>query len=311
MRNNSGFALMAVLFITSLVSTLALGYATTARLKALQVRHGHEKVQEAFRLASCLELGWHEYQKYRTNQALLNNREEVEAITGHPLELWHPRFEPYLAQLDGNLYEIQLLNENGRFNINTISLDDLLQVLKFCGADEMEALAVADAILDFVDSDENHRLNGAENDYYQSLEFPYTCKNQPFENIEELLLVRGVTSALYNGSDGRAGLADMLSVLGASTALDVNSASPLLFEFIEELPAEMAQAVAQLRQEKPISNMAELSETISYEFFDAFKKRFSVLPATYLTITATRKLDKGRKGGRLSVTHSFKMDQQS
>jgi len=59
----------------------------------------------------------------------------------------------------------------------------------------------ADAILDWIDVDDEPREFGAEADYYADLDPPYAPKNGPPETIEELLLVRGVTPSLLFGAD--------------------------------------------------------------------------------------------------------------
>jgi hypothetical protein len=51
---------------------------------------------------------------------------------------------------------------------------------------------IADAILDWMDEDEEPREFGAESEYYASLNPPYAPKNGPLESLEELLLVRGI-----------------------------------------------------------------------------------------------------------------------
>lgn len=64
--------------------------------------------------------------------------------------------------------------------------------------DQMEADPnPTDAILDWIDADDEPRPEGAEYDYYESLETPYACKNGPLDSIEELLLVVGVTPEIY------------------------------------------------------------------------------------------------------------------
>lgn len=61
---------------------------------------------------------------------------------------------------------------------------------------------VADAILDWLDEDEEPRPMGAEfDDYYLHLPNPYKPNNGPIESIEQLLLVRGVTPQLLFGYD--------------------------------------------------------------------------------------------------------------
>ena len=58
---------------------------------------------------------------------------------------------------------------------------------------------VADAVLDWMDEDEELRDFGAESQYYTEL--GYEPKNGPLDSIEELLLVRGVTPWLLFGAD--------------------------------------------------------------------------------------------------------------
>ena len=61
---------------------------------------------------------------------------------------------------------------------------------------------VADAILDFLDEDEDTRPYGCEYaDYYQQLQPSYRPLNGPLTSIEQLLLVRGVTPQLLYGYD--------------------------------------------------------------------------------------------------------------
>lgn len=56
-----------------------------------------------------------------------------------------------------------------------------------------------DAILDWLDTDDETRPNGAENDYFQSLSIPYLCKNGPMDSVEELLLIPGITPEIFWG----------------------------------------------------------------------------------------------------------------
>lgn len=68
---------------------------------------------------------------------------------------------------------------------------------------------VADAILDWIDADDELREFGAEANEYAALDPPYAPKNGPLETIEELLLVQGVTPWLLFGADAnRNGIID-------------------------------------------------------------------------------------------------------
>jgi hypothetical protein len=68
---------------------------------------------------------------------------------------------------------------------------------------------IADAILDWIDEDDEPREYGAEADYYANLQPPYAPKNGPLDTVEELLLVRGVLPQLLFGADAnRNGMID-------------------------------------------------------------------------------------------------------
>ncbi|MDR3199279.1 MAG: general secretion pathway protein GspK [Planctomycetaceae bacterium] len=60
---------------------------------------------------------------------------------------------------------------------------------------------VADAILDWLDEDNDPREFGAENDYYAGLDPPYYARNAIPDSLDELLLVKGVTPKLLYGID--------------------------------------------------------------------------------------------------------------
>src|SRR5262249_21214623 len=89
-----------------------------------------------------------------------------------------------------------LENDSGRLNVNALAVMEKQKpglgkqmLMTLPGMDD----SIADAILDWLDSDDTPRENGAEVDYYSSLSPPYAPKNGPIETLEELLKVRGVT----------------------------------------------------------------------------------------------------------------------
>ncbi|MCH5374078.1 MAG: type II secretion system protein GspK, partial [Planctomycetes bacterium] len=81
---------------------------------------------------------------------------------------------------------------------------------------------IADAILDWLDEDDEPREFGAELEYYSSLSPAYAPKNGPLETVEELLLVRGVTPQLLFGADvNRNGMVDMEEMAMAGQLTDL------------------------------------------------------------------------------------------
>lgn len=57
--------------------------------------------------------------------------------------------------------------------------------------------SIADAVVDWLDNDDDPRPGGAESSYYQGGRYPYKAKNDLFDTVDELRLVRGVTPAAF------------------------------------------------------------------------------------------------------------------
>ncbi len=105
----------------------------------------------------------------------------------------------------GNLpYKYGVSDESARININAlVQLDPSAGGIAYRTLMKLPNMtdAIAYAIIDWIDADDNESPSGAESSYYQTRTPPYRCKNAPLDSIEELLLVRGVTPALLFGND--------------------------------------------------------------------------------------------------------------
>lgn len=95
---------------------------------------------------------------------------------------------------------ISMTELESKININTANGPLLQRVLNAMGVDASDISVVSDSIQDWIDSDDMTRPAGAESDYYQGLTPPYYAKNAPMDDISELLLVKGVTPAMFDGS---------------------------------------------------------------------------------------------------------------
>lgn len=103
-----------------------------------------------------------------------------------------------------------VLDESSKININTLHYYDYYDLQRDEEATTARNIlmalpdmteAIADAILDFVDSDNERRENGAESGEYSGMDPPYAAKNGPLDSIDELLLVQGMTPELLFGLD--------------------------------------------------------------------------------------------------------------
>lgn len=105
---------------------------------------------------------------------------------------------------DSVSFALEIEDHDRRFNINIADEMVLKEALtKVIGVEEgTVADAIAHSVQDWIDPDDNPRVGGAESSYYQGLNPPVFCKNGPLDDISELLMVQGVTPAIYWGSKG-------------------------------------------------------------------------------------------------------------
>lgn len=117
------------------------------------------------------------------------------------------------ARYDGpaGIIRYGITPEGGKLNLNVSTekqlTDMLTPLLTEMGVQNPQD--IINAIIDWRDGDDDMREGGAENEYYHTLKPAYNCKNGPFDTIEELLLVKGVTPAILYGEDvNRNGILD-------------------------------------------------------------------------------------------------------
>jgi general secretion pathway protein K len=122
---------------------------------------------------------------------------------------------------------------------------------RFAVENEDEAIALIDAMVDWIDRDDNERPQGAEKGYYQSLQPPSSCHNDIMAYPEELLLVKGMTPLLLFGDGKREGIFPYITTAGADGKININTAPlPVLMALSPRLTEEMAQELIDYREDK-------------------------------------------------------------
>lgn len=119
-------------------------------------------------------------------------------------------------------YRFGLVDESSKINVNALPYYDswqpgsARQILMSLPSMTEE---IADAILDWVDKDDEAREYGTEGSYYRGLSPPYDVKNGPMDSLDELLLVREITPELLFGLDiNRNGVLDDVETVGTNAS---------------------------------------------------------------------------------------------
>jgi type II secretory pathway component PulK len=157
------------------------------------------------------------------------------------------RSDPLLRKMGGDSgegFEVRVVSEGGRFNINAILLSDdkalLSSIFSNWGLDIDQAQEVVDALSDWVDADDNVSLNGAEKKDYEKAGRINQPFNRPFYDLSEVRLVRGMDLVEAVRPDWR----DWFTIWSGG-GLDLNEASPELIAAAAECPAEQADIITE------------------------------------------------------------------
>ncbi len=259
-----GVVLILAMFIVVLVTSIAV--ATTWRFELGQMRN---------------ESRWHgamirSYGYSAENFAMKLLEDDDDAIDCLTPDL-EKRQDLWAADLptmetDEGAIDLKIEDLNRRFNINMLAdpfvplpnatystpaslfteaqrmFIRLLQIVEIEGRhmDIAQAIEITDAVIDWVDQDNNpHGNGGAEQSYYQGLQEPYTIGNQPMISVSEFALVKGVTPELY------AKLAPYLTALNSDQRLNINTMAPemeRIFNYNESLEPFDERRLAMLRE---------------------------------------------------------------
>lgn len=141
----------------------------------------------------------------------------------------------------------------------------LLQALDGVEVSQQKALEIADAVADFIDTDNQKRLNGAEDDVYRSATPPYRAANQPMASISELRAVSGITREIYTA------LAPLVTVWPAEGAkLNVLTAPAKVLRSLngdgqlEPLSEEVGLQLVEAREQGQIADVESFLATAAF-----------------------------------------------
>ena len=158
------------------------------------------------------------------------------------------RDDPILSFHDpetGDGFDVELISEGGRFNINAILLREDLALLRSLfikwGLDMDTAAALADALADWVDADDEVRLNGAEREWYEARGRINQPFNRPFYDFSEMRLVRDMDLIEALRPDWR----DWFTIHSGGM-LDINEARAEMIAVAAEVSVEQASAIPEI-----------------------------------------------------------------
>jgi general secretion pathway protein K len=233
-KDKRGVVLILVLSMIALFSAMIITFSSDEGLDIELAYNFHDSIQAQYIALAGVEAA----------KVILDQDEPSQ----DSLDDQWAEFPVYAATASGYLNGAQLTgtitDECSKFDLNSLAIKDSYTELRKqqfqrfftlqnidITTEELEDLTLS--IIDWLDTDSEVTMGGAEDEYYLSLEPPYHCKNAPMDSIEEILLVKGMKSEYFFGTENYDGLKNYVTV-GTSGKININTASEMVLKGISE-----------------------------------------------------------------------------
>jgi general secretion pathway protein K len=286
LASERGVVLVVVLWIFIFLFVVAFDFSAAVREEATAANRYKDDVQGYYLALAGFERGLYDFLNQSGGRELRSNEQPKDLFDGSWTE----------EQLGEGVYRVRLVDESGKININRIDEETLRRIFANLGVEEPRRSILVDSIMDWRDPDNLHRVNGAENDYYQSLPAPYTAKNGPLDTIEDLLWIRGMTNALYHGyregTEGTAGeappvgLREIFTVDSTIDRVNLRSAPPEVIHAVTGIPLDKCRALIEERKKLSSKTLADLLRLLGIGAGDAAQRMFVFTNPTVISVEA-------------------------
>ena len=172
--------LVAVLWILALLGIVAASFLRETRIETRITRN----LLENARAEALADAGVE-----RAKLGLLDPDDET---------VWRADGTPYEFSFGEGRIRVTLQSEAGKIDLNRAPDETLLALFEVAGLSAADAVRFVDAVADFRDPDIEQRPAGAEDPDYAAAGFAHGAKDAPFETIDELQQVLGMTQELYD-----------------------------------------------------------------------------------------------------------------
>jgi general secretion pathway protein K len=261
-----GAVLILVLWTIALATLLVSTIASEVRLSAKAVFYHRAGVNNRAKLLKAVQYALFEIMLQRMpTEEEDKQKDKKESNNGLVLtEAEYPllRFNGQILEMSHQMPEgvkVRIYDHAGMLNIRRLTAPQWRDLFKQkLGEDNPEKLdSLTQCWEDWIDTDDLSRLNGAEKDYYLTLDPPYEPRNGAPETVEELRLIKGFDE-LFKDID----LFSVFTIYGALSGVNPNYATAETLLMIPGLNEENVEKIMGLRKMQEIKSNAELQDYI-------------------------------------------------
>lgn len=258
-----GVALLLALLILTLLVALILEFDAEARREYREAAAFRDNFKASMLTRAAVQAA-----RAVLQQDFLRDKQTGEKYDG-PADLWATPIKNY-AIGDG-LLSAQIQDERGKLNLNDLAADASDELQKKAKIQRVKRLFellqinpdLVDALVDWIDPDDNPQPAGAESLYYQSQKPAYRAANASLPSLGDLRLVKGFTPEIVDR------LSRYVTVYPpeGGVPINLNTADPLV---IQALDPEITQTTAmEIVQGRPFKTKVDLDRVGSFQAIGA------------------------------------------
>ncbi|MBC6941182.1 MAG: general secretion pathway protein GspK [Xanthomonadales bacterium] len=237
-RHQRGLAFVLVLWVVAMLTILLGSFSLIARTENLQARHMFDTTQARYAAEAGLNLAVYELRK------------------ADPMLRWVGDGRPYTFGFGEAEVEVRITDDSGKLNLNSADPAALTNLFVARGVAPDRAEALAAAIRDWVDGDDETSPNGAEEADYKAAGLAYGPANAPFTTVSELQQVLGMNYALFSQVE------PALTLFSAQGTPNAQYAPLEALEALPDMTAECAQQIIAQRQAIKPGDPAPMGEPL-------------------------------------------------
>lgn len=174
------------------------------------------------------------YSQLEFTLAVLSEIKQVENGLYAPSQGWIAPYE-YARIEPPEGVSIEVKDEGGKLPLANMTEDRMLILFEEMGIDYDTREDLLNCYLDWTDEDEDERLSGADNSYYEDIEEPYQPTNGPLVSFKELALIKTFDTLFFSETGQPAAMykqfTDSVSLYN-NGKVNINTASDLVIRVL-------------------------------------------------------------------------------
>ena len=262
-RSQGGVALIVTLVIITILVTLLVELTYSTQVNVRLAGTFKDAVQAHYIAKSGIELALAALEKDFLEDQQDTTQGKQTGPNDNLNELWAKLPDAIAAAEalqpdifgDGRLI-VQIIDEDRKINANLVKQEPIASIMDRLFARAEIGPEFKSCLTDWIDEDqEETQPGGAEGSYYEGLDSPYPCKDNPMDSISELAMIKGGKEAMEKALDPFEGevkkkrkwtLRDLLSAVpGRGPNINVNTApGPVIQALHDDIdPVHMSEFI--------------------------------------------------------------------